>query len=281
MPMLMSPIVKGLNWLADKEIIPHIEDEDGFDASQGKQHAELITKILRTIAIIVFLLALWLIYSLLYKKIGKNAYFFAVPIAASYQLLLGAYLFYWDVFMMFFFVLTLYLMERKSKWAYLTACLMVNTKMFVALVFLLPLMAKNWKFIFTGLSIIPWFIISWFVTGDLFYFFRHYLGVTGSHNYMYQLYNFKEWIWILIGLGMPFFFVMTLPIFKFVKKYPEYCVLLIVACLYAFTSGLALTHVSTLLYAGCLIFPIIAYEFKLSQRISGWLGSKKKNTDEI
>lgn len=276
MPVIFSPVVKGLNYLADNKVIPHIEDELGFDAPKDKQHAELITKILRTFSVILFLASLFIIYNLLYKKIGNSAYFFAVPIAASYQLLFGAFLFYWDVFMMFFFILTLYLMERKSKWAYVTACLMVNTKMFVALIFILPLMAKNWKMIFAGFAIAPWFLISWFVTGDLFYFFIHYFSVTGEHNYMYQLYNFKEWIFILIGLGIPFFFIMTLPIFKFIKKYLEYVVLLGVGCLYAFTSGLALTHMSTLLYVGCLIFPIVAYEFKLSDRLSKLMRTNKK-----
>jgi hypothetical protein len=208
--------------------------------------------------------------------VGKNAYFFAVPLAASYQLMLGAYLFYWDVFMMFFFVLTLYLMDKKSKWAYLTACCMVNTKMFIALLFLIPLIAKNWRMVFTGLSIIPWFIVSWFVTGDLFYFFIHYFGVTGSHNLVYQLYSLKEYLLIMVGLGMPFYLIMTLPIVYYVKKYYEYVVLLIVTFVYAFGAGLGITHLSTLIYTGCLIFPIVAYEFKLSDKLGRLMHNNKK-----
>jgi hypothetical protein len=275
MPMVFSPIVKGLNWMADKGFIPYIEDEAGL-ASKDHQQAELITKILRMFSIITFLLSLWLIYDLLYKKVGKNAYFFAVPLAATYQLMLGAYLFYWDVFMMFFFVLTLYLMERKSKWAYLTACCMVNTKMFIALLFLIPLMVKNWKMVFTGLSIVPWFIVSWFVTGDLFYFFIHYFGVTGSHNFVYQLYTFKDYLLIMVGFGMPFYLIMTLPIMWYVKKYYEYVALLAVTFLYAFGAGLGITHLSTLIYTGCLIFPIVAYEFKLSDKLGRLMHNNKK-----
>ena len=275
MPMIFSPLVKGLNYLADRNVIPHLESEAGLDAPLESQKAETITIILRTLSIITLLVSMYLIFRLLYEKIGKIAYFFPVPLAASYQLLFGAFLFYWDVFMIFFFVLTLYLMERKSKWAYLTACLMVNTKMFVALVFLIPLMFKNWKMVFAGLAIAPWFLVSWVVTGNLFYFFAHYFGVVDEHNYIAQLYNFKDWLLILIGLGMPFFVIMTFPIFRWIKKYPEYVALLIICLIYAYNGGLALTHMSSLLYAGCLVFPIVAYEFKLDEKLSRWIGSKK------
>jgi hypothetical protein len=279
MPIVFSPIVKGLNWCADKGIILHIEDEDGYD-STGKYRAELITKILRMFSIITVVASMWLIYELLYKKVGKNAYLFAVPLAASYQLLFGAFLFYWDVFMMFFFVLTLYLMERKSKWAYVTACFMLNTKMFIPFVIMLPLVVKNWKMIFTGFAILPWFIVAWIVTGDPIYFFTHYFGVTGTHNFVYHLYSVKEWVLIFVGLGIPLFAIMTLPIIWYAKKYPEYVALLVVACLYAFTSGLALTHLSTLLYAGCLIFPIVVYEYKLTEKINRWFRNKKDVVDK-
>lgn len=274
-PMMFSPLTKSLNWMADEGVIPHLEAEPGFDAEKPK--AELITKILRSFSILVFLFSMWLIYEILYKKVGKNAIFFAVPLAASYQLLLGAFLFYWDVFMMFFFVLTWYLMDKKSKWAYLTACCMVNTKMFVALVFLIPLMVKNWRMILCGFSILPWFGISWIVTGTPFYFFIHYFGVTGSHSTIYKLYTLKEWILILVGIGIPFLVLMTAPIVKFYKKYKEYVAFLFVGSFYAFASGMGMTHMSTVLYIGASIFPIVVYEYKLSEKLSKFLNKKVAN----
>jgi hypothetical protein len=75
---------------------------------------------------------------------------------------------------------------------------------------------------------------------------------------------------------MPFYFLMTLPIVWFVKKYPELVALLAVTFIYAFYAGMGITHLSTLIYTGCLIFPVVAYEFKLSDRLGKLMKSKKK-----
>lgn len=277
MPIAMYPLVKSLNTLADKGVIPTIESQPGYPTDKSQpMSAETITKVLRFVPIILFLFSMYLIYRITRNKVGSVAYFFAVALAACYQLLMGAYLFYWDVFMMFFFVLTLYLQQKTSKWAYLTACLMVNTKMFIPMLFLIPLMVKDWKMVFAGFSILPFYFVTWAVTGQPFYVFTHYLNQLGIHDYVYQVYNFKDWALILTGLGIPLFALMTLPLFKYAKKYPEYIALFIVGCLYAFSSGLALTHMSTLLYVGAMVFPLVVYEYKLHEKFNRLFPAKKE-----
>jgi len=276
-PVLCWPIVKTLNTMADKGWIAHIEDQLGYpvvssnitDIDMQKlnstMNAETITKILRFIPILLFAISMWLIYKIMYRKVGSSAAVFAIPVTTGIQLLSGVYLFYWDVWMMFFLVLTLYLMERKSKWAYLTACCMVNTKLFVGLIFLLPLVVKNWKMVFTGLSLVPFYLAIAYVNGDIWYPLIHYGTGAGMnlHNYVYHLYDLKGYGLLIVSLGIPFFLAMTIPIFWRIKKYPEYVVLLIAANLYAWGSGLGMTHLSSLVYVGALIFPLVFCEFNL------------------
>ncbi len=286
MPMLMSPIVKGLNSLADNGVIPHIEDEVGLSVADpnnldnyaNTNPAETMTIILRIIPIVLILVSLALIFKLLYRKVGNRAYFFAIPVAAVVRLLTGAYFFYWDVFMIFFFVLTLYLMETKpnQKWAYwLTACMMVNTKMWIGLLFLIPLMVKDKKIILAGFSLIPFWIVTWRVTGDFFYLWNHYANGVYIHNFVYSLYEPLDMLTLMYSLGIPLLLLMTIPLFKFWKKYPEYIATFIVIMAYAWGAGLGMTQLSNQLYAGALVFPIVVYEFHLAEKLKRWISPKK------
>jgi hypothetical protein len=293
-PILMSPIVKGLNFLADHNVLPHIEDQAGalFVPSQSDpnyvedlvnavatQREETMTAILRIIPMILFAISIFLIFKLLFKKVGLNAILFAFPMIIFRAALSGTYLFYWDAFMMFFFVLTLYLMETRpnSKWYYLTACLMINTKMFIPMIFLIPLIIKGftiskktgWMMFLPAFSILPFYLTSAFVAKDLFYPFTHYLATVWIHNFMYVLVD------PLHHPDMSFivFLVMTVPLLFMVKRYPVYAAFMLLALIYGLGTGLGVTHLSTLIYAGALALPLIAGRFRLVERIIGYEGN--------
>jgi len=285
-PILVYPVVKTLNLMAENNVIPTIESEPGYpklakDLTQDEinavtknMQAETITKILRCISIALFILSMVLAYKILSKKVGDSAVFLTVPLAASLQLLTGANLFYWDVFMLFFFVLSLYCLETGHRnWAFLFACCVVNTKMFIGMLFLIPLIVKDRRMFFAAFSLIPFYIILAYSSGSIFYPFVHYFSGNGmaTHNFVYTLYGVGGYLLLFISLGIPLFLAMTVPLFWRIKKYPEYIALWICGMAYAWASGLAITHLSCLLYLGALIFPIVVYEFKLYEKLSGWL----------
>lgn len=288
--MLVYPVVKGLNYLADKEIIPHIEDEPGDTATTQAEivnnRTELMTGILRIIPMALFGIALWLIFKLSKYKVGYGAYLFALPVAISVMMLPGNYLFYWDAFMMFFFVLTLYLMETRpnSKWKYITACALVNTKIFIGIWFTLPLIIKaiindrrrGWLMCLPVLSILPFYIATVAVTGNPLYIFTHYLNQMPNHNFVYSLWTWPEGLWTVLTLGMPFYLIMTAPILYFWRKYPTYAVYWLVTMVYAWGTGLGITHTSSMVYAGALIFPLVANEWNLVDRLRAWLSTPEK-----
>ena len=285
-PYISYPMVKTLNTLADKGVISHVEDEKGYPKLPEnataieiqnldlRMNAETMTIILRLLPILLFCLSMWFIFKIQYSKIGLNAYMYWLPMLVMYQLFTATYQFYWDVFMMFFFTLTLYLMEKKSKWAYVTACCLVNTKMFIGLAFLLPLVFKNWKMIFCGFALIPWYLWIVHVNGDFFFPLLHYFGNNGFalHDYIYRIYSFKGYIIMLTMYGVPFFALLTLPIFAKYKKYAYLVVLLIISNINAWGTGLTNPAISDLVYVGALIFPYVCYEFNLFDKVSKLFG---------
>jgi len=297
--ILVSPVVKGLNYLADKEIIPHIEEQPGAVASTADpedyaaQRAETITTILRLIFPIgLFIASSYLIFKLLWFKVGASAYFFALPMTLLIQVLIGNYLFYWDVFMMFFFTLALYLMETKpkSRWKYVAACCLVNTKMFLGIVFLLPLIVKalkegGWKsglkMVLPALSILPFYFTTVIVTGDLFYPFTHYLAATYIHTWVYtSLVTPANWLELLIQPCMPLYIILTVPILFMWRRYPVYATLFLITTAYAWGTGLGLTHISTQLCVGAMVAPLVMHRFgamkKLLYCLNKWSFFKSK-----
>jgi len=285
--ILVSPVVKGLNYLADKDIIPHIEDEPGYIGTtpeeMAQNRAEFMTNILRGISILIVAASMWFIFKMLRHKIGKSAYLFAMPIAGCMTLFTGGMLFYWDVFMMFFFVLTLYLMETKpnSRWKYITACALVNTKIFLGIMFLAPLVLKalkesDWKAGFKmalpALSILPFYIATVVVTGEPLYVFTRYITMMPqTHNFVYSFLSPMDHLIILVNLGLPVFLILTVPIFKYWRKYPEYILFWMLGLVYAWACGLGITHISTMLYTGALIWPLVGYELRILEKIKGWI----------
>ena len=287
--ILVWPLVKTLNIMADHRIIPHIEDQPGAmvvtptstPADMLQQRAETMTIILRLVPISLFVLSMWLIYKLLERKVGLNAVFFILPVAVATIPIMGVDWFYWDAFMMFFFILTLYLMEThpNSKWQYLTACCMINTKMFVPFYFLIPLVVmgfmqsrrKGILMAATGFSILPFYIVMVVVSKDLFYPFTHFLTGTWITSFIYtHLFQPSD----ILNFSMISYLIFTLPVFIFFKKYPVYAITLLVGLIYAWGSGLGISHLSTMVYIGALACPLVANELHLATLLRRLLGRK-------
>ena len=288
--IIMVPAVKGLNLIADTGLIPHIEDEPGLlgrsEEEVAGSRAEVITIILRMFTILLSGASIWLVYKTMRHKVGVNVWVFALPLAFGLVLISGsAYLFYWDVFMMFFFILTLYIMEvhPKSKWKYVTACALVNTKMFLGIAFLAPLVVKaikkdwrtSWKMMLPALSILPFYIATVVVTGDPFYIITHYTAQAPIHNLMYTYFSPLDYLVMMFGQGVIQVLIMTAPILWYWKKYPEYALFWLMAPAYAWGTGLGRTHASTFIYVGIMIFPLVMYELRVIERIQNWVRARK------
>lgn len=263
---LMWPLVKVMDTLADKGIIAHIEDNQ-----DRNQNIEVMTMVFRLVPIGLFLASMWLIYLILSRRIGKYALFMVIPIMASMRLLDGIPYFYWDCFMLFFFVLTFYLQERGSKWAYLTACLMVNTKITIGLLLLIPFIIRDRKMILPAFSLIIYYIGTIIVTHDWLWIFRHLLSTTSNYAYTYVFWNNR----LILNLGLFFCALFTIPIFWYIKKYPQFVAGWILTFIYAWGVGLAIDKMSAMLYGSALVFPFIAYEFKIAPYMNKWLDKAK------
>ena len=80
----------------------------------------------------------------------------------------------------------------------------------------------------------------------------------------------------MYSLGIPLLLLMTVPLFKRIKKHPEYIALFVVSMAYSWGAGLGMTQISNQLYMGAMLFPIVVYEFKLAEKLSKWISPKKK-----
>ena len=284
-PILVSPIVKGLNWLADEGVIPHIESQAGL-ALHKVNHAETMTMILRIIPIGLFIWTLYLIFKMMKRKVGKHAYLMWIPILAGITLLQGAMLFYWDDFMMFFLVLTLYLQEMhpNSKWKYVTACCLVNTKMWIGLAFLLPIVILEfrrnwktcWKMMLPALSIIPWWIITSEVTHQPLYLWTHYWNQMYLHNSIDVINSFSNYFNIFMLQSMPLYVAIFIMLLLKFPKHLEYAVFLLMAMAYEWGNTLSTTYLPSILCSAALAMPLVSYEWNLIERSKKWFGLSEK-----
>jgi hypothetical protein len=157
--------------------------------------------------------------------------------------------------------------------------------MLLGMVFLIPIFVKAfvddrkncWKMLLPLLSILPFYIATVLVTGDPWYLLSHYSAQVPIHNYIYTLNTPKDYLNILLNLGMPLYLIMTLPIFAHIKRHLPYVVFFVLAMTYAWATGLGLTHTTTMVYAGALIFPLVAGDFDLMgklAKISKWVNGE-------
>jgi hypothetical protein len=284
-PILVSPIVKGLNFLADKGIIPHIEAQKGETKGEIVP-AETMTQILRIIPIGLFILTLYLIFKIMEKKVGNHAYLMWIPVFAGIGIWQGAMLFYWDDFMMFFLVLTLYLQEMhpNSKWKYVTACCLVNTKMWIGLAFLLPIVILEfrrnwktcWKMMLPALSIIPWWIITSEVTHQPLYLWTHYWNQMYLHNSIDVINSFSNYFNIFMLQSMPLYVAIFIMLLLKFPKHLEYAVFLLMAMAYEWGNTLSTTYLPSILCSAALAMPLVSYEWNLIERSKKWFGLSEK-----
>ena len=247
---LVWPFVKTVNILAEKGVIPRIED------TQDLNKAETMTVILRIVSMVLFASSMIVVFKLMQLKVRNSAYAYSIPVFMSIGLLLGGYYFYWDTFMWFFFVLSLYLSERKSRWAYVIACFLVNTKAVIGMVLLVPLIIQNRKMAYTLLSIVPFYIASAVITGNPFYTIAHLIPQTSQYTWIY-----RYWTPVMIkNFGLAYYAFLTLPILLFVKKYPVYVATYLISLWYAWGFGIAPDKMVSMLYGGALVFPLIVHE---------------------
>jgi hypothetical protein len=262
---MMYPVVKLGNYLADQGIISHIEDNQSHE-----QNAETMAIGFRIIPLVLFIITMWLVFLILERKVGNYVYLYFAPLLGSSAILSAVPYFYWDIFMWFFMVLTLYLMERNSKWAYLTACLMVNTKITIGLLLLIPFIIKNRKMVFCALSLIPFYLATVFITHDIFWIFTHLGGTTGAYSWVYSFWDSK-YIWVF---GLPFYGILTLPILFYFKKYPVYASMYLITVIYGWGLGITSTKMVGMLISGTLVFPIWANEVKLFEKLGRFVNTK-------
>jgi hypothetical protein len=253
----MWPIVKFADWLADKGVVEHIETDQS-----RVQSAETMTIGFRIIPIILFMVTMWFVFLILQRKVGNYAYFFSIPLFVSYVILNNVAFFYWDMFMWLLVVLTLYFQEKNSKWAYLTGCLLVNTKLLIGILLLIPFMIKNKKMVFCILSFVPYWIATGIVTGDIWWLYFHEKA-TVNYGWLYSFLS-MDTLWLF---NLPCYALVTLPIFFYAKKYALYCVLLVITIFYGWGCGISANKMQGMLISGALIFPIIAYEFNLIGKV--------------
>jgi hypothetical protein len=255
------PFVKFADWLADKGVIKHIEED------QSKvQSAETMTIGLRIIPIVLFIITMWFVFLILWRKVDWYAYFYFIPMLASSVVLTVVPYFYWDMFMWLLVVLTLYFQEKNSKWAYLTGCLLVNTKIAIGLLLLIPFIIKNKKMVLCALSLIPFYLATVFVTHDIFWIFTHLGGTTGAYSWLYSFWDNS----MIRIFGLPFYAICTLPIFYYFKKYPVYCSLLIITIIYGWGLGITPTKMTGMLIIGGLACSLFLYELNL-KRVVHWI----------
>jgi len=211
----------------------------------------------RTFSIGLSLLTLYLIFLIMRQKVGNNALLFAFPIVLVGRLFAGTMWFYWDVFMIFFFVLTLYLVETKKgpRWLpFLIAIAMVNTKMFLGVAFLLPLVFKDKRFALCALSIIPWWLTSVAVTGDWLFWVHHYWNQVPFHN---EIYTKLSWYFTVWRMDFVLFYIVTLGSIVLIKKHPTYVLFFLMTLVYGFGTGLGISQTSAIVYGGALVFPLL------------------------
>ena len=254
-PYLCYPVVKLADGLASNGVIRSL------DQQRNPVMAEDETIILRSFAILLVTITMIFIYAILYKRIGWYALFTVVPYVVGREVLIGTIQFQWDVWMMLFLFATWFVMDYypKSKLKYVLGCLLVNTKLFLGLVFLGFPFFKNRKMFWCVFSILPFFIISYFVTHDLFRWYTRSHSLSPLYYQSYTDWVFPTWRLIFASYNLWFFFGLLIPVAFLFKKYPLYCLFYLGSLIYGFFFGMSITHLQTFLYGAALVFPLVMH----------------------
>jgi len=144
---------------------------------------------------ILMIITVGLLADVIRRKFGYAVASIAlIPMLLSQNLVMAGIYVYYDAAMCLFLALTIWLIEvkPKSKWKFAAASTMVLTKIYAA-VFILPLallyysINKNkadfTKMFLCCLSLIPFLIYQWAVTGQLLYIFTEHWLLSNSWNW--------------------------------------------------------------------------------------------------
>jgi len=174
-------------------------------------------RLLKVIPTGLFLISLYLLYLTLRKKLKPWQLLVCFsPVPFMTVALYGVPYFYYDTFMISFFVISIYLISRNSRWRYLTAVLMVLSKT-PAIILLIPLALwnKNWKMLLPGLAIIPYLIATWVVSGNPFYIIDHWMTMSTYIQMHYEAYLANNIFNIILYSGVYIFIpILVLSIWK-------------------------------------------------------------------
>ncbi len=228
--------------------------------------------LLRMLSIAIVGVIGYVIYRLLKRRVGYRLALTGMLIPLfSFNLLGGLVWFYRDSFMFLFFFLTWYFIEVKpSKWRWLTAILLVNSKFGIGLLLLLPLLFRDRKLAYASLSILPFWLGTVAVTGNPFYLLEQW-QVQGSimsyHVSQVVLPNFWN---LAITWGLIPYALLTLPCLKLIRREPAIVSFYLIILVYAFGTGWTEYLVASIIYSGVLAFPLVLHHF-LGERVDAVL----------
>lgn len=217
--------------------------------------------ILQLLPIGMSIISMTLVFAITKREVGAFALLFFVPIAIMGRMWEGMRWFYWDPFVIMFFMIALYL-ERQHKLSYIATCLLVNAKVLVGAFFVLPLALTNRKHMLAWATLIPSFIAIMIITKDPLYIVHKFSEIGNPQSDIYHAVTFwlTTYKWDYIA-----FMALTLPCVFLVRRYPTYTAFYACALIYALLGGLGMSHTSPVIYAGALVFPLIVHS-----AVSNW-----------
>jgi len=261
------PLVKLTDILAEHHIIRSLDEQRYMDSAED----QII--ILRSFMIVIVVATMTLIYLIAYKRVKGYAVFSVVPYLLGRNILYGAFQMQWDVWMMLFLFLTWFWMDYypESKWKYVFGCMLVNTKMFLGVGLAGLLGFKKWKMFLCIISIIPFFIASYYGSGELWRWFTRTQMLSPYYYDDYTSWVFPTWFTIFKSWNLWFFGALLIPMVVLFKKYFVYCLFYLFSVVYAFLAGVSICHVVTLLYGAAILFPLVVH----------WMFQKDKKEIQI
>jgi hypothetical protein len=191
--------------------------------------------LLRLLPIVLFLIAELLIIDIVRRKTTRWGLTLFIPFLLMF---LGYFrsvpYFYYDIFQVFLFVVSWWLIDRKSNWKYLSIALLVVSKSTGPL-YLIPLILKdkNWKLVLTVIPFAVYYLGGVLRNQDILWWFHYWVtNAKWVHQDLVNGYR-MNWITTSIEILIPVI-VLILGIRRYKENLPE-MVSLTIALLIAYT----------------------------------------------
>lgn len=235
---------------------------------------------LKILPTILFGLSLTFVYLTLRKRFeGWKILIGFMPISLLYTGLHGVPYLYYDGFMVFMLTLTIYLISRGSKFKYLTACLLFLTKT-PAIAFAIPLLFmdnRNFKMLLPMLSVLPYYIMTWVVSGDMLYIPHHWMIMQEYTQFHYEHFILANILDSILYSGIYIFApIVGLAAYRVIKNLSYYNFgIIALGAIGAGLTGWAIIpyQIQTLLisipFMVCLIIPQFTLVFNNSLEVRG------------